>query len=150
MPCIVCLATLAAIGFGVGMAVDEVLTKPLERVAQNGRLVRETDSVATWRGEFRVVLDDGTTKLVAATIHLFKDSNRVKIHIEDHSLSTEEAERLEDDIVDALDGTVVERRYPPSDPESEAHSHEEEGLEDIPQEETPAAPVENQRHSPRR
>ena len=102
MACIVCLAAIAAVMFTAGVSVEEWMNSRLKKVAASGETTRETDSILTWRGEFPLVMDDGSTKLVRATIHLFKDSGRVKIHIEDHSLTQEEAERLEDEIAEAL------------------------------------------------
>ena len=138
MPCIMCIAVLAAVSFGVGVGVEEWMAKKLARIAESGGVTHETESVATWRGEFRATLDDGTSKLVRATIRLYKDSERVSVQIDDHSLSQEEAERLEDEICEALGAKISERRWPPGGPEAleaEDHEHEEVDEQGIAEEE---------------
>jgi len=129
MPCIMCIAVLAALSFGVGVGVEEWMSNKLARVAETGGVTHETESVVTWRGEFRATLDDGTTKLVRATIRLYKDSERVSVQIDDHSLSQEEAERLEDEICEALGATISERRWPPGGPEALEADHEHDEAE---------------------
>lgn len=143
MVCIVCLATLAAIGFTTAVAIDQWLDERLGPIAENGTLLKETESVATWRGEFRVILDDGAEKLVAATLHIFKDSGRVRITLDDHSLTEQEAARLEDEILEALDAELIERRYPSDGPFPEGLEHEHEHADDEPEpEEAEPAEVE--------
>jgi len=147
--CIVCLAVMAAIGFSVGVELDEWLEMKLGRVAESGTLVHESESVGTWKGEVRAVLDDGTEKTVRVTIRIYKDTGRVMVQIDDHSLTQQEAERLEDTITEALDADIVERRYPPTGPDGlpiADHDHEsedaetEEPLEEVEAEQAP--PVE--------
>jgi len=131
--CIVCLAVLAAIGFSVGVELDEWLDTKLGRLAESGGLVHESESVGTWKGEVRAVLDDGTEKTVRVTIRIYKDTGRVMVQIDDHSLSQTEAERLEDSITEALDANIVERRYPPTGPDGlpiADHDHEAEDADD--------------------
>jgi len=137
--CIVCLAVLAAIGFSVGVELDEWLAMKLDRVAESGSLVHESESVGTWKGEVRAVLDDGTEKTVRVTIRIYKDTGRVMVQIDDHSLTQQEAERLEDTITEALDADIVERRYPPTGPDGlpiADHDHESEDAEDAETEES--------------
>lgn len=132
MVCIVCLAVLAAVGFSVGVELDEWLDKKLGRLAESGSLVHESETVGTWRGELRAILDDGTEKSVPVTIRVYKDTGRVMVQIDDHSLTQAEAERLEDSVTEAMDATVVERRYPPTGPDGlpiADHDHEELELE---------------------
>lgn len=136
MVCIVCLATIAAIGFGAGVIAEEVLSKRLENLAKSGGITRETESVASWSGEFEAKLDDGGTKLVPVAIQYFKDSGRVRIQLDDHSLSQAEAEHLEDEILEALGAEPVERRYPSDGAgglESE-HEHPDEVAEPVAEE----------------
>jgi len=155
--CIVCLAVLAAIGFSVGVELDEWLEKKLDRLAESGGLVHESESVGTWKGEVHAVLDDGAEKTVRVTIRIYKDTGRVMVQIDDHSLTQAEAERLEDSITEALDANIVERRYPPTGPDGlpiADHDHEteaedaesEESLDEVEVEQAP--PVERQ--TPRR
>ncbi len=128
MVCIVCLAVLAAVGFSVGVELDEWLDKKLGRLAESGGLVHESESVGTWRGELRAILDDGAEKSVPVTIRIYKDTGRVMVQIDDHSLTQSEAERLEDSVTEAMDATVVERRYPPTGPDGlpiADHDHDE-------------------------
>lgn len=128
MVCIVCLAVLAAVGFSVGVELEEWLDKKLGRLAESGSLVHESETVGTWRGELRAILDDGTEKSVPVTIRIYKDTGRVMVQIDDHSLTQAEAERLEDSVTEAMDATVVERRYPPTGPDGlpiADHEHEE-------------------------
>ena len=164
MVCIVCLAVLAAIGFSVGVELDEWLKSKLGRLAESGALVHESESVGTWKGEVRAVLDDGTETTVRVTIRIYKDTGRVMVQIDDHSLTQSEAERLEDSVTEALDANIVERRYPPTGPDGlpiadhdhdHEHEHEVEVDEDaeaeVPHDEIEteqAAPAERQR--PRR
>lgn len=133
MVCIVCLAVLAAVGFSVGVELDEWLDMKLGRLAESGGLVHESESVGTWRGELRAVLDDGTEKTVPVTIRIYKDTGRVMVQIDDHSLTQAEAERLEDEVAVALDASISERRYPPTGPDGlpivdhdHDHEHDEE------------------------
>lgn len=143
MACIVCLATVAAIAFGVGVSVDEWLDKKLARLAEAGSVIHDTESVATWQGEFKVCLDDGTEKIVPVTIRLFKDVGRVRVQIDDHSLTEEEAARLEDEILEALDADLVERRYPSDGAQGEkVEPHDHAHDEDVEQEEAPAEELE--------
>lgn len=156
MACIVCLAAIAAIGFAAGASLDEWMKRRLDKLAAKGDTTRETDSVITWRGEFPLVLDDGTEKLVSATIHVFKDSGRVKIHINDHSLTKDEAERLEDEIADALEAEIIDRRYPDEGSRDGAltadgehtHAHDTESADDL--EEPPLEEIEVEPQTPRR
>lgn len=150
MVCIVCLATLAAIGFTTAVAIDQWLEERLGPIAENGTLLKETESVATWRGEFRVVLDDGTEKLVRATLHIFKDSGRVRITVDDHSLSEAEAARLEDGILEALGAELIERRYPSDGPSADGLEHEHADGEPESEEEAEPAEVEAERREPER
>lgn len=124
MPCIMCIAVIAAVSFGVGVGVEEWMASKLSRIAEAGEVTHETGSVATYRGEFGATLDDGTTKRVSATIRLYKESNRVSVQIDDHSLSRDEAERLEDEVCEALGATITERRWPPGGPEALEADHE--------------------------
>jgi hypothetical protein len=128
MACIACLAVLAAVGISTGIAVNEWLDKKLASLAESGTLVHESESVATWRGDLHATLDDGSATSVSTTIRVYKDSGRVAMQIDDHSLTQSEAERLEDEAMSALDATIVERRYPPTGPDGLPvcnHSHEE-------------------------
>lgn len=132
MVCIVCLATLAAVGFSAGVAAAEWLDNKLADRAENGQVVRETESVVTWRGDFKATRDDGSEKSVGVTLYIYKDSGRAKLHIEDHSLTQSEAERLEDEIMELLDAEIEDRRYPEHGPlpEGAEHVHEDEASEE--------------------
>jgi hypothetical protein len=125
--CIVCLAVIAAVGLSTGIAIDEWLEKKLSDLADSGAVVHETGSVATWRGELHATLDDGSAASVRTTIRIYKDSARVSVQIDDHTLTQSEAERLEDDVAAALDAAIVERRFPPAGPDGlpvSDHPHE--------------------------
>jgi hypothetical protein len=139
MACIFCLAVLAAVGVSAGIGLNEWLEKKLAKVADSGALVHETESVATWRGELHATLDDGSEKSVSATIRIYKDSGRVTVQIDDHSLTQEEAERLEDEVAAALDAEIVERRYPRIGPDGLPvfdHSHDEPEIDEADAEDT--------------
>jgi hypothetical protein len=125
--CIFCLAVIAAVGLSTGIALDEWLERKLSNLADSGSVVHETGSVATWRGKLHATLDDGSEASVRATIRIYKDSARVSVQVDDHTLTQSEAERLEDDVAAALDATIVERRYPPTGPDGlpvSDHPHE--------------------------
>lgn len=164
MVCIVCLAIMAAAGFSVGVAIGETIERKLAKLMESGQLVHESDSVGTWEGVLRAHLSDGSQRKVRVTIRIFKDSGRVMISVHDHSLTQRDAERLEDEIAEALGAKILERRFPPTDSDGVPvcdHDHDEESAEEEPcREDEPAVeslpeedgegPIEVERRVPRR
>jgi hypothetical protein len=116
MPCIFCIAVFAALAGQVTAAVVDQLNERLQRKAK-GPVRRTSDTESVTKMELVV---EAAGKDVPVAVTVFKPAKRVRIQVLDHSLSREEAEKLQNQLADVMDLRVVER----SDPESEAKVRE--------------------------
>lgn len=117
MVCIFCIAVLAIVaGALTAASVDEIEEQLAGKAEGDVQRVSDTESVA----RFELTVDvEGTKAPVAVT--LYKEHSRARIQILTHELTPEEAERLEDELADAIGAKVVDR----SGPEGEVHEHPE-------------------------
>ncbi|HET7721194.1 MAG TPA: hypothetical protein VFK43_14610 [Acidimicrobiales bacterium] len=115
MVCIFCIAVLAIVaGALTAASVDEIEEQLAEKADGEVQRVSDTESVA--RLELTVDVD-GTKAPVAVT--LYKEHSRARIQILTHDLTPEEAEKLEDELAEAMGAKVVDRSS------AEGESHEE-------------------------
>jgi hypothetical protein len=117
MVCIFCIAVLAIVaGALTAASVDEIEEQLTDKAEGEVQRVSDTESVA----RFELTVDvDGKKAPVAVT--LYKEHSRARIQILTHELTPEEAERLEDELAEAIGAKVVDR----SSPEGEEHEHTE-------------------------
>ena len=113
MVCIFCIAVLAIVaGALTAASVDEIEEQLAEKADGEVQRVSDTESVA----RFELTVDvDGTKAPVAVT--LYKEHSRSRIQILTHDLTPEAAEKLEDELAEAIGAKIVDR----SSPEGEAH-----------------------------
>ena len=113
MVCIFCIAVLAIVaGALTAASLDEIEEQLAEKADGEVQRVSDTESVA--RFELTVEVD-GKKAPVAVT--LYKEHSRARIQILTHELTPEEAEKLEDEVAEAIGAKVVDR----SSPEGETH-----------------------------
>jgi septal ring factor EnvC (AmiA/AmiB activator) len=111
VPCIFCIAVFATIvGAIAGTVIDELETK-LRGAGHDVERSADTDSVAKFDLQ---VSSSGRDVPVAVTV--YKQYGRVRIQVLTHDITREEAEKLEDQLAEALGLKIVDR--------SDAHSEE--------------------------
>jgi hypothetical protein len=111
MPCIFCIAVFATIvGAIAGTVIDELEGK-LRHTGHDVERSADTDSVAKFDLQ---VTSNGRDVPVAVTV--YKQYGRVRIQVLTHNITREEAEKLEDELAEALGLKIVDR--------SDAHSEE--------------------------
>ena len=116
MPCIFCIAVFTALAGQVTAAVVDQINDRLQKKAK-GPVRKTTDTESVTKLELVV---EAAGKDVPVAVTVFKPAKRVRIQVLNHSLSREDAEKLQNQLADMLDLRVVER----SDPESEAKVRE--------------------------
>ena len=115
MVCIFCIAVLAIVaGALTAASVDEIEEQLAEKADGEVQRVSDTESVA--RLELTVDVD-GTKAPVAVT--LYKEHSRARIQILTHDLTPEEAEKLEDELAEAIGAKIVDRSSPEGEEEHE-------------------------------
>jgi hypothetical protein len=113
--CIFCIAVLAIVaGALTAASVDEIEETLADKADGEVQRVSDTESVA----RFELTVDVGNKKAPVA-VTLYKEHSRVRIQILTHELTPEEAEKLEDDLAEAVGAKIVDRSSP------EGHEHEE-------------------------
>ena len=114
MVCVFCIAVLAIVaGALTAASVDEIEERLAEKADGDLQRVSDTESVARFELTAEV---DGTKAPVAVT--LYKEHSRARIQILTHDLTPEAAEKLEDELAEAIGAKVVDRS-------SEGEPHEE-------------------------
>jgi uncharacterized protein (DUF2267 family) len=115
--CIFCIAVLVIVAGALSAgSIDEIEEQLADKAEGDVQRVSDTESVA----RFELTVDvDGKKAPVAVT--LYKEHSRARIQILTHELTPEEAERLEDELAEAIGAKVVDR----STPEGEEHEHAE-------------------------
>lgn len=117
MVCIFCIAVLAIVaGALTAASVDQIEEQLADRADGEVRRVSDTESVA----RFELTVDVGGKEAPVA-VTLYKEHSRVRIQILTHELTPEEAERLEDELAEAIGADIVDR----SSPEGNEHEEEE-------------------------
>ena len=113
MVCIFCIAVLAIVaGALTAASVDEIEEQLADKAGGEVQRVSDTESVA----RFELTVDvDGKRAPVAVT--LYKEHSRARIQILTHELTPDEAEKLEDELAEAIGARIVDR----SSPEGERH-----------------------------
>jgi hypothetical protein len=115
--CIFCIAVLAIVaGALTAASVDEME----QQLSEKGDVTRVSDTESVARFELDVEVADKTAP-VAVTV--YKEHSRVRIQILTHELTPEEAEKLEDELAEAVGAKIVDRSSP------EGHEHEEPAAE---------------------
>lgn len=138
MPCIFCIAVFATIvGAIAGTVIDELEGK-LRTTGHDVQRSADTDSVAKFDLQ---VSSNGRDVPVAVTV--YKQYGRVRIQVLTHDISREEAEKLEDELAEALGLKIVDR----SDERSEEKVREAVAAEHG--EKVPAAKPAGRRESPK-
>ena len=113
MVCIFCIAVLAIVaGALTAASVDEIEERLADKADGEVQRVSDTESVA----RFELTVDVDGTKAPAA-VTLYKEHSRVRIQILTHELTPEAAEKLEDELAEAIGAKIVDR----SSPEGESH-----------------------------
>lgn len=124
MVCIFCIAVLAIVaGALTAASVDDIEEQLADKAEGEVRRVSDTESVA----RFELTVKVGRKKAPVA-VTLYKEHSRARIQILTHELTPEEAERLEDELAEAIGARIVDR----SSPEGEEHeepAHEPAGPE---------------------
>ena len=116
MVCIFCIAVLAIVAGALTAASgDEIEEQLAEKADGEVQRVSDTESVA----RLELTVDVGGTKAPVA-VTLYKEHSRARIQILTHDLTPEEAEKLEDELAEAIGAKIVDR----SSPEGE-EGHEE-------------------------
>ena len=125
MVCIFCIAVLAIVaGALTAASVDEIE----EQLADKGEVTRVSDTESVAR--FEVTVDVGRKEAPVA-VTLYKEHSRVRIQILTHELSPEEAEKLEDELAEAIGAKIVERSSPEAEAEDHTHEDPEEEAERV-------------------
>ena len=120
MVCIFCIAVLVIVaGALTAASVDDIEEQLAEKAEGEVQRVSDTESVA----RFELTVDvDGKKAPVAVT--LYKEHGRARIQILTHELTPEEAERLEDELAEAIGAEIVDRSSPEGEEHEEpAHEH---------------------------
>lgn len=137
MVCIFCIAVLAIVaGALTAASVDEIEDKLADKADGEVQRVSDTESVA--RFELTV---DVAGKKAPVTVTLYKEHSRVRIQILTHELTPDEAEKLEDELAEAVGATIVDR----SSPEGEEHEEPAHDAADAEAERVPADAAEPER-----
>jgi hypothetical protein len=133
MVCIFCIAVLAIVAGALTAAgVDDVEEKLADKADGPVRRVSDTESVA----RFELTVDVGGKKAPVA-VTLYKEHSRARIQILTHALTPDEAERLEDELAEAIGAKIVDR----SSPEGEEHEEPAHEAADPQAERVPAVPA---------
>ena len=111
MVCIFCIAVLAIVAGALTAASVEEIE---EQLADKGEVKRVSDTESVARFELTVEVG---RKEAPVAVTLYKEHSRVRIQILTHELMPGEAEKLEDELAEAIGATIVDR----SSPEGEAH-----------------------------
>ena len=120
MVCIFCIAVLAIVAGALTAASVDDMEEQLADKADGGvRRVSDTESVA----RFELTADAGGKRAPVA-VTLYKEHRRVRIQILTHELTPEEAEKLEDELAEAVGGTIVDRSSPEGDEHEEPRSED--------------------------
>lgn len=113
MVCIFCIAVLAIVaGALTAASVDEIEEQLADKA--DGEVQRVTDTESVTR--FELTVEVGGKKAPVA-VTLYKEHSRVRIQILTHDLTPDEAEKLEDELAEAMGAKIVDR----SSPEGESH-----------------------------
>ena len=105
MVCIFCIAVLAIVaGALTAASLDEMEEQLADKADGEVRRVSDTESVARFELSAKV---GNKTAPVAVTV--YKEHSRVRIQILTHELTPEEAERLEDELAEAVGAEIVDR-----------------------------------------
>ena len=109
MPCIFCIAALAVVAATLLPALLDTMQADLAALAPD--LVRriDTESAIGWRGSFAFTAVDGSRRVAAADVTVYKQSKRARIQVQTHELPRADVERLEDTIARAIGATIVSR-----------------------------------------
>jgi hypothetical protein len=130
--CIFCIAVLAIVaGALTAASLDQIEEQLADKADGEVRRVSDTESVA----RFELTVDVSGKKAPVA-VTLYKEHGRVRIQILTHELTAEEAERLEDELAEAIDADIVDRSSP------EAEEHDEAAHDEPPRAEPTAERVE--------
>ena len=129
MVCIFCIAVLAIVaGALTAASVDQIE----EQLADKGEVTRVSDTESVAR--FELTVDVGGTEAPVA-VTLYKEHSRARIQILTHDLTPEEAERLEDELAEAIGAKIVDRSSPEGELHEEpAHDHADREAERVPAE----------------
>ncbi len=113
MVCIFCIAILAIVaGALTAASVDEIEEKLADKADGEVQRVSDTESIV----RFELTVEVGR-KQAPVVVTIYKEHSRVRIQILTHELTPEEAEKLEDELAEAVGAKIVDR----SSPEGEAH-----------------------------
>lgn len=104
MPCIFCIAVFATIAGAVAGAVIDELESKLRQTGHNVERSTDTDSVAKF--DLQVT---SSGRDVPAAVTVYKQFGRVRIQVLTHNITREEAEKLEDELAEALGLKIVDR-----------------------------------------
>ena len=139
MVCIFCIAVLAIVaGALTAASVDEIEEQLAEKADGEVQRVSDTESVT----RFELTVEVGHTKAPVA-VTLYKEHSRVRIQILTHELTPEEAEKLEDELAEAIGARIVDR----SSPEGDEHDEPAQEAADPEAERVPADAAEPERLS---
>ena len=132
MVCIFCIAVLAIVaGALTAASVDTIEEQLADKADGEVQRVSDTESVA----RFELTVDvDGKKAPVAVT--LYKEHSRARIQILTHELTPDEAEKLEDELAEAIGAKIVDRSSP------EGEEHQEHGPDAGPDPEAERVPAE--------
>ncbi len=137
--CIFCVAVLAIVaGALTAASVEEIEDQLADKAAGEVQRVSDTESVV----RFELTVEVGR-KTAPVAVTLYKEHSRVRIQIPTHDLTGEEAEKLEDELAEAIGATIVDR----SDPEGEQHDEPAHAPADPEGERVPADAAEPERLS---
>ena len=104
MPCIFCIAVFATIAGAIAGAVIDELEEKLRRTGHDVERSTDTESVAKFDLQ---VTSSGRDVPVAVTV--YKQYGRVRIQVLTHNITRQEAEKLEDELAEALGLKIVDR-----------------------------------------
>jgi hypothetical protein len=115
MVCIFCIAVLMIVAGAISAASLDQMEEQLADKA-DGEVNRVSDTESVARFELTV---DVSGKKAPVAVTLYKEHGRARIQVLTHELTPEEAERLEDELAEAIGAEIVDRSSP------EGHEHEE-------------------------
>jgi hypothetical protein len=118
--CIFCIAVLAIVaGALTAGSVDEIEEKLADKAAGEVQRVSDTESVV----RFELTVEVGR-KAAPVAVTLYKEHSRVRIQILTHELTPEEAEKLEDELAEAVGAKIVDRSSGEGEEHEEAAHHD--------------------------
>ena len=116
MVCIFCIAVLAIVaGALTAVSVEEMEEQLADKAGGEVKRVSDTESVV----RFELAVEVGA-KTAPVAVTLYKEHSRVRIQILTHDLTPEEAEKLEDELAEAIGAKIVDRSGPGDEPEEPA------------------------------